>query len=174
MKLKSLIFYTVAIGSAIVLFKTVTAYGESAIKAPLPISGRYLLQAQNLPGCLKAENLVLNIQQSGIYLFGSLAPREKSSESTTEAEEKPSLSGLFRHRQLVLSGTIPHLSGCDRFLSTNSNNSPEIKIIAELEPGAIAPQSQKLTGKITFNFIADSTAFTAELQPKIASQKPAH
>jgi hypothetical protein len=170
MKLKSLLFYSVAIGSAIILFKTVTAYGESALKAPPPISGRYLLQTQNLPECLKAENLVLNIQQSGIYLFGSLAPREKSSESTTEAEEKPSLSGLLRHRQLVLSGTIPHLSGCDRSL----HKSAEIKIIAELEPGAIAPQPQKLTGKITFNFISDSTEFTAELKPKIASQKSAH
>jgi len=174
MKLKSLLFYSVAIGSAIILFKTVTAYGESALKAPAPIGGRYLLQTQNLPGCLKAENLVLNIQQSGIYLFGSLAPREKSSESTTEAEEKPSLSGLFRQQQLVLSGTIPHLSGCDRSLSTNSNKSAEIKIIAELETGAIAPKPQKLTGKITFNFISDSTEFTAELQPKTASKKSAH
>lgn len=50
--LKSLAFYGVAIGSVLVLFKTVTAYGESNLKAPDKIGGIYRLEAQNLPECI--------------------------------------------------------------------------------------------------------------------------
>ncbi|QFS47250.1 hypothetical protein GXM_04740 [Nostoc sphaeroides CCNUC1] len=48
--LKSLIFYGVAISSVLVLFKTVTVYGENNLKAPPAINGRYRLTlSENLP-----------------------------------------------------------------------------------------------------------------------------
>lgn len=66
-----------AISSVVVLFKVVTAYGETNLKAPPAIGGPYRISTQNLPGCLKANRLVLNIKQSSIYLFGSLLPNER-------------------------------------------------------------------------------------------------
>ena len=51
---KLLAFYGVMTGLVIVLFKLVTAYGESSLNAPPNISGNYLLESQNLPDCLKS------------------------------------------------------------------------------------------------------------------------
>ena len=110
--LKSLIFYGVAIGSVVVLFKVVTAYGESSLKASPPIEGRYRIDAKNLPGCLQAEALVLEIQQSGIYLNGSLLPTNNAADSDKIVKEKPSLIGKFSEQKLSISGAIPHLTSC--------------------------------------------------------------
>jgi hypothetical protein len=44
------------------LFKAVTTYGESNLKAPAEISDRYrLMFADNLPNCEKLDDLMLNI-----------------------------------------------------------------------------------------------------------------
>ncbi len=72
---KSLGFYGIAITSVLLLFKTVTAYGETNLKAPPVINGSYRLALdQNLSNCQPPEPLILNIQQSGIYFNAFLLP----------------------------------------------------------------------------------------------------
>lgn len=114
--LKSLTFYGVAIAFVVVLFKVVTAYGETNLKAPAPIDGRYRINAKTFPGCLKSDSLVLIIQQSGIYLNGALLPVRKGKKSQNPGEEKPSLTGKWNKKNqnlpLTLSGAVPHLTKC--------------------------------------------------------------
>lgn len=114
--LKSLTFYGVAIGSVVLLFKVVTAYGETNLKAPAPINGSYTINAKTLPGCLKSDALVLIIQQSGIYLNGSLLPVQKGKNSQETGEEKLSLTGKWNKKNpnqpLTLSGAVPDITKC--------------------------------------------------------------
>ena len=56
---KSLGFYGIAITSVLLLFKTVTAYGETNLKAPPVINGSYRLALdQNLSNCQPPEPLL--------------------------------------------------------------------------------------------------------------------
>lgn len=107
LKFQSLAFYGVAIGSVLILFKVVTTYGEANVKAPAPIEGRYRLALEgSIPNCSPVSNLVLGIQQSGIYLNGFLSPAQISQDSSTAAE-KSSLTGALNNQQLLLSGKVP-------------------------------------------------------------------
>jgi hypothetical protein len=114
---KTLSFYGIAIGSVLLLFKTVSAYGETKLKAPSDIDGSYqFLQADNLPACLQDQQLKLNVEQSGVYLFGNLevsspgkilgvdnnrAVQPKSGQG--EVVEIP-FSGNFKDNQIIMSG----------------------------------------------------------------------
>jgi hypothetical protein len=108
--LKSLMFYGGAIGSVITLFTLTTAYGEANLKPAPKIAGRYRLNAQTLPGCLKAETLVLTVQQSGVYLNAMLA--EPQATPASPAKLKPSLHGFWRSQQLTLAGLPKALKTC--------------------------------------------------------------
>lgn len=90
---KSLAFYGIAIGSVLLLFNRVTAYGNANLKAPAQIDGRYLLVAQELPPCLRATPLVLTLEQSGTYIAGLLTAGNNKAIATSE--EKPGLTGRF-------------------------------------------------------------------------------
>jgi hypothetical protein len=103
---KSIGLYSLAIGSAIGFFHVVTSYGEANIKAPISVTGNYLITAQNLPGCLQGKTLLLRLQQSGIYLNASLSIVDRS-ETTMTKDIRPTLSGQLRNRQLSLSGLLP-------------------------------------------------------------------
>ena len=152
LNLKSLIFYGVAISSVAILFKFVTAYGESNLKAPAPISGRYRLAATNLPGCLKIKALILDIQQSGIYLNASLFPGNNPAISQKMVTKKPSLMGKISRQELVLSGSVPQIESC-------RNQSINIKGVLEKEnlQGQIILKSSPKP----INFIAKKEASTA-------------
>ncbi|MBK1988351.1 hypothetical protein A0J48_012505 [Sphaerospermopsis aphanizomenoides BCCUSP55] len=101
---KSLAFYGVAIASVLILFKTVTAYGENHLRATTPINNRYRLNlATNLANCKQTNTLVLNIQQSGIYLNAALFPLTTTN---TDTEQQLPLSGILKNQQLQLSGNI--------------------------------------------------------------------
>lgn len=90
LKFKTLAFYTTVISSVLLLFKIVTAYGENNLKAPIAISRRYrLTNLENLPNCQKPDTLMLNIQQSGMFLNGSLL-------STTNTKEKSQAKIIYR------------------------------------------------------------------------------
>jgi hypothetical protein len=113
---KSIVIYSLAIGSAIVFFNLVTNYGEANSKAPISVSGNYLITAPDLPGCLQNKALFFDIQQSGIYLNATLnitasntpdllVPKERSPD--TPKNLRPTFSGRLRDRQLELSGTLP-------------------------------------------------------------------
>ncbi len=148
-KFQSLIFYAVAIASVLILFKVVTAYGETNLKAPAPIDGLYRLTlAQNLPNCPKSSNLLLDIQQSGIYLNGSLLPASSNAQQARSGEKRPSLTGKISNQQLTLAGTVPR--------STLCNNQPQQVSIQSLV------QKENLAGKLTLNTIPTEFNFTAK------------
>ncbi|HLO51505.1 MAG TPA: hypothetical protein VK211_24035 [Kamptonema sp.] len=166
--LKLLTFYAVTIGFVVVLFKVVTAYGESNLKAPPPISGHYRIQAQNLPGCLKAEALVLSISQSGIYLNGSLLPDNGGGESEINSEEKPSLVGKWENKELMLSGSVPHLIACDRAADTTKGSSETLVRIQGVIEGDI------LKGKIVESSVSQSIDFSAQREAMVKKPKKEH
>jgi hypothetical protein len=110
--LHSLAFYGIAIGSVLVLFKAVSVYGENNLKAPKTISGRYnLTLVDKLPDCQKPNSLVLNIQQSGIFLNGSLSTAT-TKEISTAKENHSSLNGKFSNQKFLLSGKISKTDLC--------------------------------------------------------------
>lgn len=150
---KSLAFYGIAISSVVVLFKVVTAYGETQLKAPLPMGGSYRIDAKNLPGCLKSDSLLLNIKQSGSYLFASLLPANANAQTVTAAAQKPSLSGQLGNQQLDLEGSLPQLKNC------HSSAAPStVKIQGTVDKDI-------LTGQITLSSNPTATKFTAKQEP---------
>lgn len=167
--LKSLAFYGVAIGSVVVLFKVVTAYGETRLKAPPPIGGAYRISAQNLPGCLQSDELVLDIQQSGIYLFGSLLPTTINEKAATVAEEKPSLTGNFQNQQLHLEGSIPWISGCNASVkqANGAAGSNWVKI-----QGVV--KGETLVGQIALSSTPTATEFTAQREARAEQSRSKH
>jgi hypothetical protein len=107
---KSLTFYGVAISSVLILFKVVSAYGESNLTAAPKIGGLYpIIESQKLPDCLADQKLNLTVEQSGVYLFGNLAVQSKSSEKNTT--EVP-LSGDFKNQEIIMSGK-GNLANCN-------------------------------------------------------------
>lgn len=122
---KSLAFYGTMIGSVLVLFNIVSAYGEANLKAPPKVSGNYQLTSSDPPDCLRSENLTLAIEQSGPYIAGelSLSPQtiatpEKASSVVESSPEKPKikenivLNGLMRSQPFTLSGKATLLGSC--------------------------------------------------------------
>ncbi len=152
---KLLAFYGLSIVSVIVLFKAVTAYGSTSLEAPNPMGGSYRLDAENLPGCLKSDGLVLSIKQSGTYLFGSLLPANANAQTVTSAAQKPSLSGRFNNQKLTLSGSLPQLKSCN-----SSQVSSRVKIQGNVEKDLI-------TGQISLSSIPTAAEFTATKEPPV-------
>lgn len=152
---KLLAFYGLSIVSVIVLFKVVTAYGETNLKAPLLMDGSYRLSAENLPGCLKSDSLVLNIKQSGTYLFGTLLPANASAKTVTSSAQKPSLSGRLNNQQLNLAGSLPQLKSCN-----SSQVNSRVKIQGNIEKDI-------LTGQISLRSIPTAAEFTAKKEPPV-------
>jgi hypothetical protein len=99
--LKSLGFYGAAISSVLVLFKIVTFYGENRLQASPPIAGTYRL-TPSVPSACLGENPRLAIEQSGIYLLGTLSIRGTNIP----------LEGRFQGDRLGLSGSATSLSSC--------------------------------------------------------------
>lgn len=151
--LKSLAFYASAIGSVLVLFSLATNYGESRLKAPAKIDGFYRIAAQDLPGCLKAEALVLNVQQSGVYLAGALLAADQANKLA--AEQEFPLTGTWEQQQLVLSGLPIHLSACQR-VSSRSGKLPTVKIAGTINAARNQATERTLQGKIQLDAAAAS------------------
>jgi len=148
---KSLAFYGVAISSVLILFKTVTAYGEKNLKAPFLLSDRYRLTlAENLPNCGKSDTLTLNIEQSGIYLNASVL----SANANADINQKHPLIGILKNQQLNLSGKVNTSILCN---IPQSQKDPlnSVKIQMQLIEGASIP------GQLTFNDIPQPLKFTA-------------
>lgn len=114
---KSLIFYGCAIGSVTLLFSLATAYGEANLKASDRIDGRYPLSVSSLPKCLQAESLILNVQQSGVFLTGSLLLNTAPESMVQMARDRPSLNGDWRNQQFNLRGNVRYLPDCQGTVS---------------------------------------------------------
>jgi hypothetical protein len=159
------------IGSVLILFKGVTAYGESQIKAPNKISGSYQLEMQNLPNCLDSNNLTLKIEQSGIYLFAqlildsdSVKQSNKQSNHSEQGENpvnKINLNGQLKEEQKIsLMGNSSQVFSCQKRFDSSSNP----LTIQGVHNG------QLFSGKITWNAI--DTHFKAYLEmPKSQDNK---
>jgi hypothetical protein len=157
--LKSLTFYGVAISSVLVLFKTVSVYGENNLKAPPPVNGRYLLTlSENLPNCEKSDTLTLNIEQSGIYLNASIL----SANANPDTDKKHSLAGIFRNKQLNLSGKVNRSILCN--ISRPQNN-PLNSVAIKMQ----LVDKGNMTGQLTVNGIPQTLKFTAV--PQKAQEK---
>lgn len=172
---KSLGFYGVAIGSVLVLFNVVTAYGEANIKAPAAIGGRYRLTlAQNLPNCLKSDTPVLTIEQSGIYLNGLLLPADTTAQQARAGEKKPSLTGQMINQQVNLAGTVPSSTFCNN--ASQAETSDRVK---DSSSTSVSIQSrvegENLEGKITLSDIPGAIGFTAQREaPVPATENSTH
>ncbi len=165
LSLKSLAFYGVAIGSVALLFKVVSAYGETNLKAAPAIGGSYRFDAKNLPECLKSDSLVLTIEQSGVYLSGNLRSGSSDGDGEKIAEEKPSLLGKWETQGLNLSGAVPNLAGCSDSTATGQNSSVKMRGIVE---------GESLKGKISLTDKAGATDFTAQKEAPPKPQKKEH
>lgn len=138
--LKSLSFYGGAITFVVVLFSIVTAYGEANLKAAQKIDGRYLIPAQDLPGCLKSEQLILLVQQSGIYLTGSLFAVDTAETLEKRATERPSMTGNWENQQLTLQGNASYLPKCQGDITIQGTITEQLlngKLSLSSAPGTI-------------------------------------
>ncbi len=157
--LKSFIFYGTMIGVVMLLFKGVTAYGESQLKPPGSIGGDYAIQLENSPECLKEENLVLKIEQSGIYIFAKLALKK--------AENHPdqiNLQGRLENQQMILSGRLNPLFFC---MPNSSSTANELILKGSF-------QEKILTGQLETQTLSNPIQFKAKLNPVSTSEKQAH
>jgi hypothetical protein len=144
-KTNSLVFYAIAIGLVLVLFKGVTAYGESRLKASTNIGGNYQVTLdENIPNCQQLQPPTLKIQQSGIYLNASLV------KDVNHQETSPPLTGKFERQQLNLQGKIPAKILCQQ------------SIPITIQAKTTSPDS--LSGKISIDSTRTSFAFSATLQ----------
>jgi hypothetical protein len=156
---KSLIISGIAIASVLILFKTVTAYGENHLQANPIIPNRYHLTLQkNLPNCQKANTLVLNIQQSGIFLNASLLPLNNN----VNTEKQLPLKGILKNQQLDLAGNIDTATLC------------QIPARQNISVQTIAIQMSQLNqdnipGQLKINNIPTTLEFTA--LPQVENQK---
>ena len=149
--IKSLSFYAIAIGSVLLLFNVVTAYGEKNLKAPQTIGGRYCLTFNNpLPGCSQVAPLMLQLDQSGTYVNAAILKKEV--QNSMSAEEKLTLTGLFKESQLSLAGNVDKSVLCG---FTQESGERAIAINSKID-------GDKLVGEIAINGEATTTPFTAE------------
>lgn len=166
---KSLAFYGGAIAVVVVLFETVTAYGETNLKAPPSIEGRYPISFAQKPNCLSSDPLVLTIQQSGSYLNASLSAANTNDKgATTTAKEKPSLTGRLSNQQVSISGASKARI-CNNASSqaqttplTQDNHPSQVNIQGRLE-------GKNLEGKITISSIPGQIGFTAQREDPVQS-----
>jgi hypothetical protein len=168
---KSLTLYGGMIGSVLLLFKAVTAYGEGNLKASPRVSGTYELISPDLPDCLKDQKLDLTIAQSGIYIFAKLglSPRlstqkneeipDPASNGKKEAEPSPNktltaskpikLNGLMQSQPFVLKGTTDRLGSCP---VASENASQEIALQIKLSERSTS--TNKLSGTLSWSGIS--------------------
>lgn len=145
--LKSLAFYAVAIGSVVILFSITTSYGETHVKAPLNIDGRYSMSTQTLPACLNAKSLLLDIKQSGTYLSAALLEANSSEKVIKAVEQRPPLSGDWNNQNFSLTGSLTHLEGCQG----------NVAIAGTIQNGNV-------NGTISLNSSSEQVPFTAQKQ----------
>ena len=100
---------------------------------------------------------MLEIQQSGIYLNGSLLPSNKTKTPEKIVTEKPSLTGKFSQQKLSMSGAVSHLTSCqNQFLTIQGivdGNTFKGQINLSSIPKAV-------------NFTAQKEATAQQIEPK--------
>jgi hypothetical protein len=99
-----LLFYIGLIASALAIFKIIVLFGER-LKAAPPIGGQYQLEIPALLGCLPYR---LDLQQSGVFLYGAIAPQPIGSGGSdpTARPTRPTLEGRWHNSSLSLIGSV--------------------------------------------------------------------
>lgn len=110
-----LIFYGATILVVLGLFRLTSAYGESNLKAPPNLNGRYLSTAA-LPGCPETSRIAVTIQQSGVYLNGALELQQEGTKPPPLQPEYLTLNGRWQ-QQLTLLGQTNALTTCQNNLA---------------------------------------------------------
>jgi len=118
--LRILAFYGGAIATVIILFKSITVYGENYLHPPAPLKNLYLLTLTQIPDCKQINPVLLKIQQSGIYVNAALLPATENAEKFKQL----SLSGLLNKQELNLSGKINAGILCQNFAHSENQLSP--------------------------------------------------
>lgn len=103
---KLVAFYAASIVGVIVLFQIVTTYGKTVLVAPPKIDGAYRVQASTETTCLPIGS-VLVIQQSGVYLTGSLLPSVTSDQLRRLRTAPTTLQGRWQAQTINLTGKLP-------------------------------------------------------------------
>ncbi|NJR65546.1 MAG: hypothetical protein HC772_09895 [Leptolyngbyaceae cyanobacterium CRU_2_3] len=168
---KHLLFYIVVMAVVLVMFQWVSTYGESSLKAPPNLNGRYL-SASVPPGCPNTDRLVLTIQQSGIYLHGSVNLEQASAiqsapGSEATSEEKPSLTGLWQPEQLTLVGKTNALATCMNGGAGNADPR-DIATVAVQGLVTVSPKAA-FTGHLSLEGSSQPWQFTAQRQIPVKS-----
>ncbi len=163
LNIKFLSIYGVTICFAVVVFQIVTGYGERNLKAPPAIKGHYRLElTEKLPNCDKTDTLILNIQQSGVYLHGILLPGKNDTGVSKSAESKPSLTGKLGSQQLNLSGKVPQTTLCeDALTQTTANTKLQDNYLTSITMQIPQGTQASSTGEIAVDGIAKIIEFTA-------------
>ncbi|MBW4643422.1 MAG: hypothetical protein KME23_10600 [Goleter apudmare HA4340-LM2] len=157
---KPLALYGVAISSVLLLFKTVTIYGENHLQAPPQISDRYhLLMSKNLPNCEKSQDLILNIQQSGIYVNAFLWSPNSNAKNHVINHHNNSLTGILRNQQLHVTGKIHRANLC-------KIHHPQDTSIHSATMRMQLTEKYIFTGQLTINSIPSILKFTARPNDK--------
>lgn len=183
--IKSIGLYSLAIGGTVTFFHFVTSYGEANLKAPVSVAGNYLINGQDLPGCLQQKALLFKTQQSGVYLNASLTVLDRStgtdisklidrSTITKNSNVRPTFSGKLLGR---VTSTLPNqkfsLSG--PLPPGTCAQSSQLEISGSLAASPTPKQPRQLKGKLAIssgeNIPAQSVEFTGIAMPLIRSNE---
>jgi hypothetical protein len=136
-------FYGGMVLFVVVLLQAVTAYGERNLKAQPNISGRYVSTTAP-PGCPDRDRLVLDVQQSGIYLNVFLMMQQADSIQPTEtnSEKHPTFTGTWQHPQVSLAGKTDVFAGC------TTATAPGTAAIATLQGEVTAQPEGQFVGQL--------------------------
>lgn len=173
LNIKFLSVYGVAIFSVVTVFQVVTSYGEKNLQAPPAIKGHYRLQlTEKLPNCDKTDTLILNIQQSGVYLHGILLPGKTDTGVSSTMETKPSLTGKLSSQQLDLSGKVSKTSLCeDALIQTTTNTKVQDNYLTSITMGIPQGTQASSTGQIVVDGVAKVIEFTALPQNELENSE---
>lgn len=104
--LKLAVFYGGMLCLVVALFAATARYGEAHLKAADRIQGRYQITYSSLPDCLSPKSVVLEIQQSGVYVNGFFASTKGGDQELRSSEKRPSLTGRWHRGSIQFSGQI--------------------------------------------------------------------
>jgi hypothetical protein len=160
-------FYGGMILFVVILFHAVTAYGERNLKAQPAIGGRYVSTTAP-PGCPDRDRLVLDIQQSGVYLNVFLAVQPTNAIQSTEvnSERQPTFTGKWQQTQISLAGKT------DAFATCTASAQPSTKqptVTPAMLQGEVTTQPEKqFVGQLNIGDGAQPWQFQAQkqVQPK--------
>ncbi|MDM9382195.1 hypothetical protein QUB80_15940 [Chlorogloeopsis sp. ULAP01] len=164
---KSLSFYSIAIGSVLLLFKTVTTYGEKNLQAPPQINGHYrIVLTEKLSPCNQSNPILLNLYQSGIYLNGFLSSANTSTEKLSAVSQANQyLTGKYQNSTASLSGQVSDSVLCNNAnIETQANTKQKKNSRSPIRLYMQLVTQENFTGQIIVGNFPKAVKFTATLQ----------